>query len=69
MHTHPTTLQQLEQSDAVVAFRPRGAADATNLSPREIAKAIETGELRSFKRGRRRIILKEDLMWYLRSNA
>jgi excisionase family DNA binding protein len=32
-------------------------------------KAIANGELRSFKRGRRRLIFREDLETYLRSSG
>jgi len=48
-----------------LAYSPRGAAEASSFSLREVMKAIADGELRSFKRGRRRIILREDLEQFL----
>ena len=50
----------------VLAYSPRGAADASSLSVRMIRAAMASGALRSRKRGRRRIILARDLELYLR---
>jgi excisionase family DNA binding protein len=52
-----------------VTLSPLQAAQATSLSLRTIAYAISTGELRSFKKGRRRLIFREDLETYLRSSG
>jgi excisionase family DNA binding protein len=50
-----------------LSFSLQGAAEASSLSLRTLSDAIRRGELRSFKRGRRRIILRDDLEAYLRS--
>jgi excisionase family DNA binding protein len=48
-----------------IAYSPKEAADATSLSLRKLMGAIASGELRSFKKGRRRVILARDLQRYL----
>lgn len=53
----------------VMAYSPKGASQASSLSIRQVMKAIANGELRSFKRGRRRLIFREDLETYLRSSG
>ena len=50
-----------------IAYNVRQAAAASSLSVRKLSDAIRLRELRSFKKGRRRIILREDLEAYLRS--
>jgi excisionase family DNA binding protein len=50
-----------------IAYSPQRAAETSGLSLRYVMKAISGGKLRSFKKGRRRIILREDLEAYLRS--
>ena len=50
-----------------LALSPRQVVDVSSLSLRQVMKAIATGDLKSFKKGRRRIILREDLEAYLRS--
>ena len=50
----------------VVAYSPKGASDATSLSLRTIRRDMAAGRLRSFKKGRRRIIFASDLRAYLR---
>jgi len=57
----------MKQSSAVVAYSPRTAADASSLSLRTVMAAIASGQLRSFKKGRRRVIFSSDLDSYLRS--
>jgi excisionase family DNA binding protein len=57
----------LNRQSTVIAYSPEQAAQVSSLSVRSIAAAIATGDLRSFKRGRRRIIFKADLETYLRS--
>ena len=60
---------QTPTEQAPLAYSPRGAAEASSFSLREVMKAIADGELRSFKRGRRRIILREDLEQFLKRHA
>jgi excisionase family DNA binding protein len=55
------------QAPQVIAYSPKGAAHASSLSLREVMKAIRAGKLASFKKGRRRIILRQDLEAYLKS--
>jgi excisionase family DNA binding protein len=50
-----------------MAYSPQGAAEASSLSLREVMRAIAAGQLRSFKRGRRRLVFREDLEAYLKS--
>jgi excisionase family DNA binding protein len=50
-----------------IAYSPQRAAEASGLSLRYVWKALSTGALRSFKKGRRRIIFREDLEAYLRA--
>ncbi len=50
----------------IVAYSPQGAAFASSLSIRTIRAALAAGELRSKKKGRRRIIFACDLERYLR---
>ena len=57
---------QISSPVPVLAYSPQGAALASSLSIRKIREAIATGELRSRKKGRRRIILAGDLNRYLR---
>ena len=49
-----------------IAYSPQRAAEASSLSLRYVMKAIAQGTLKSFKKGRRRIVLREDLEKYLR---
>ncbi len=49
-----------------LAYSTREAAATSSLSERQIAKAIAAGELKSVKKGRRRLILAADLKSYLR---
>jgi excisionase family DNA binding protein len=49
-----------------LSYNPQEAALTTGLPLRTITAAIASGELRSFKKGRRRIIFREDLDAYLR---
>lgn len=51
---------------SVVAYSPKGVAEVSSLSLRKVMDAIAKGELRSFKKGRRRIILREDVEQFLR---
>lgn len=51
-----------------LAFSLRGASDASSLSIRKLSDAVRRGELRAFRKGRRRIIFREDLEVYLRSS-
>jgi len=48
-----------------VAYSPEEAAAASSLSVRSIWNAIARGELRSSKKGRRRLILARDLEAWL----
>ena len=50
-----------------IAYSPQRAAETVGLSLRFVMKAISSGKLHSLKKGRRRIILREDLEAYLRS--
>ena len=50
-----------------IAYSPKEAADVSSLSLRKLMAAVATGELRSFKKGRRRIILAKDLEAYLQA--
>ena len=59
-------LERLGQSGHRLAYSTREAAATSSLSERQIAKAIAEGELKSVKKGRRRLILASDLMAYLR---
>ena len=52
-----------------VAYSTRQAALVSSLSLRHVMNAIATGELRSYKKGRRRVIFREDLETYLRSTG
>lgn len=49
-----------------VAFTAGGAATATGLPRQQIDHAIRTGALPATKSGRRQIVLKEDLLAWLR---
>jgi excisionase family DNA binding protein len=51
-----------------IAYSPREAAAATSLSLRKITRAISSGELKSSKIGRRRIIQRNDLETFLRGS-
>ena len=55
------------RSQHPLAYSPRQAADVSSLSLRKLMKDIANGRLRSYRKGRRRIILAEDLRRYLRS--
>ena len=57
-HTEPLT----------IALSPKAASEASSLSLRTIMNAIRSGELRSCKRGRRRLIFPVDLRRYLRAD-
>jgi excisionase family DNA binding protein len=48
-----------------IAYSPQGAAETSSLSLRHVMKEIASGRLKSIKKGRRRIILREDLEEYL----
>jgi hypothetical protein len=50
-----------------LAYNVRQAATASSLSVRKLSDLIRIGDLRSFKKGRRRIILRKDLEAFLRS--
>jgi excisionase family DNA binding protein len=52
-----------------IAFSPQEAAETTSLSLRTLMDAIASGELRSLKKGRRRLILAKDLDAYLQSQT
>ena len=56
---------ETERLEQRLAYSPREAATTSSLSERHIAKAIADGELKSVKKGRRRLILAEDLRKYL----
>jgi excisionase family DNA binding protein len=58
--SHPGVVDQ-------IAYSPPQAAAASSLSLRTITAAIASGELRSFRLGRRRIVFRTDLDAYLRS--
>lgn len=49
-----------------IAYSPRQAAELSSLSLRSVMAAIACGELVSVKRGRRRLILREDLEAFVR---
>jgi excisionase family DNA binding protein len=51
----------------IIALSPRAAAAASSLSLRTVMQAIASGELPSTKLGRRRLVFRQDLEWYLRS--
>ena len=62
-------MQEHDKDDAIsepMAYSPEGASQTSTLSLREIMKAIRAGHLRSFKKGRRRIIFRKDLEAYLK---
>jgi excisionase family DNA binding protein len=59
---------QIRQSPEPLTYSPQAAAQVTSLSLRRITTAIATGELRSVKRGRRRLIFREDLERFLRGD-
>lgn len=50
-----------------LAYGLAGASLASSLSKRALSAAIRAGELRSYKRGRRRIIFRQDLEDFLRA--
>jgi hypothetical protein len=50
-----------------LAYSLKLASAVSSLSIRKLSDAIRRRELRSFKKGRRRIILRPDLETYLRS--
>lgn len=52
-----------------IAYGLRGAAFASSLSKRTLQNAIRDGTLRSYKRGRRRIIFRQDLEDFLRAGG
>ena len=56
---------EMFQPDAI-AFSPRQAALISSLSLRTITAAVASGELPSFRKGRRRVIFRADLEAYLR---
>ena len=56
-----------DRERVVLAYSPKEAAAASSLSLRKVMEAIATRELRSLKKGRRRLILRTDLEAYLRS--
>ena len=49
-----------------IAYSPQEVASATSLSLRMIMRLIASGELKSFKVGRRRIVRSRDLNAFLR---
>ena len=53
--------------DSPVAFSIRQAAAASSLSIRTLSEAIRHGELRAYRKGRRVIVMRDDLETYLRS--
>lgn len=55
-----------DRSLGQIAYSTRQAAEVSSLSLRQVMKAIASGELRSNKKGRRRIIFAKDLEKYLR---
>ena len=61
--------QEQPVTESKLAYSPQEAADASSLSLRAIWRAIETGELKSAKVGRRRIIPAADLAEFLRRSA
>ncbi len=50
-----------------LAYNIQQAAASSSLSVRKLADAIRRGELRSFRKGRRRVVLKVDLVKYLKA--
>ncbi len=52
-----------------LAYSIRQAAAASSLSIRKLSDAIRHGELPAFRKGRRRIVMREDLLNYLKSGA
>jgi hypothetical protein len=50
---------------AVMAYSPKGVAEASSLSLRKVMEDIAAGRLKSYRKGRRRVILAEDLRRYL----
>ncbi len=53
------------ETTAVVAYSPKGVAEASSLSLRKVMEDIAAGRLKSYRKGRRRVILAEDLRRYL----
>jgi excisionase family DNA binding protein len=64
---HAKRITHMKDSPAVIAYSPRTAAEVSSLSLRTVMTAIASGELRSVKKGRRRIVFAVDLENYLRS--
>jgi excisionase family DNA binding protein len=56
-----------DQGSERIAYSPREAAAASSLSVRKLMAAIADGHLKSYRKGRRRLIFREDLERYLRN--
>jgi excisionase family DNA binding protein len=52
---------------APLAYSIPGASATSTLSIRKISDAIRRGELKAYRKGRRRLVLREDLEAYLKS--
>jgi excisionase family DNA binding protein len=52
-----------------IAYSPQEVASATSLSLRTILRVIASGQLKSFKVGRRRIVRSRDLTAFLRRTS
>jgi excisionase family DNA binding protein len=50
-----------------MAYSPRQVAGITSLSLRKVMGDIAAGSLRSYRKGRRRVILRSDLLRYLKA--
>ena len=50
-----------------IAYSPKDAAEATNICKTNIFHAIARGDLKSRRFGRKRLILREDLLEWVKS--
>ena len=66
MDTQRTATASNGDHPEILAFSPKRAAVASSLPLRTITAAIASGALPSFKKGRRRLILRADLEGFLR---
>ena len=58
---------RMKEGTVVLAYSPQQAAEVSSLSLRKLMEDIAAGKLRSHRKGRRRVILKSDLVVYLKS--